>query len=429
MFGTEPRDPQWSSYLVRPRSDGARAARIGLRLNRKGESKAGDSRERPLTDGLVLSGMENISAAAGEGALPGNGCFYGLKHMDVTAVFIPSVARADEIKATLTGEYEFVPNGPMYLSGSAYRCSSVSPDGSTASSNFQWPGVSGVPMAHRGGTYGAEVLLGVLDTGIDADHEEFVYQTIPFCQVKGYPWSGHGPYRRVRGFDPDGHGTGACGLMAGRNIGIAPECRLFVASVAAGRGACTDLISVMLALVWLLGEFCGVENADRPAVVCLGPAVRSTPGEKDPDGTLPRTSFLEDVASALSGPDMDILMVGPVQFGGVGDPGTRPGGEVIRVAQVDTPHREVIHEAVRPSLVGYGTNLNSSAGRDYTGRSLYGRVAGPGMAVAYVAGIAALLRSRYPGLSAGEIRGKLLEAAIPVDIGPGGKCGLARFLD
>ena len=121
-------------------------------------------------------------------------------------------------------------------------------------------------------------------------------------------------------------------------------------------------------------------------------------------------------------------MVGPVQFS-QGDSCAKPGEEIIRAAPIDIRPSEAYHNACKPTMLGYGANLNSSLGRDYRGQSLYGRVEGPGMAVAYVAGIAALFRSRYPELSAGEIRDKLLESAVMVDVGSGEKCGLARFVD
>ena len=135
-----------------------------------------------------LLGLENFAGIAAERSFRGKGWFHALKHIDVTAIFFPPGAPEHEIKDALGGEYGFVPNGPMCLSGISNPGATVST--SAPPGGAQWPGVSGVPMAHRGGTSRADVLLGVLDTGIDADHEEFVYQTIPFSRVSAHPGEG-----------------------------------------------------------------------------------------------------------------------------------------------------------------------------------------------------------------------------------------------
>ena len=73
------------------------------------------------------------------------------------------------------------------------------------------------------------VLVGVLDTGCDADHVQFRQKRIDFCHVPLHYESEK--LREIRGFDISGHGTHVCGIIAGQHIGIAPEADLMVASV------------------------------------------------------------------------------------------------------------------------------------------------------------------------------------------------------
>ena len=93
---------------------------------------------------------------------------------------------------------------------------------------INWPTESGVHEAHRNGITGEGVLVGVLDTGCDADHIQFRRKQIDFRYVPL-----HYRFKRlrdVRGFDVDGHGTHVCGIIAGQSIGVAPGVDFMVAS-------------------------------------------------------------------------------------------------------------------------------------------------------------------------------------------------------
>ena len=73
------------------------------------------------------------------------------------------------------------------------------------------------------------MLIGVLDTGCDADHIQLRQKRIDFRYVPHHSESDN--LREVRGFDVDGHGTHVCGIIAGRHIGVAPGADLMVVSV------------------------------------------------------------------------------------------------------------------------------------------------------------------------------------------------------
>ncbi len=420
-----PQDRHYESFLMLPVAHPGDKGRVGLTLGR-GKARLAGPRVRPASGALELLGMERVHEDGVTPGRAGDGCFLDLTSMAMTAVCFSSEAQRKEVMESLSGEYHFVRNGPMSLSNRPTQPTSKA----TVPITSQWTGASGIPTARRAGIYGADVLLGVLDTGIDADHEEFVYQTIPFRQLVGPIVCDCQPYRDVRGFDLGGHGTQTCGVIAGRNVGIAPESSLYVASVRENRACASDLIAVMLAIDWLVEQFCQVENAGVPAVLYMSvgiPAPRCTEEAQD---VRDRQTLLNDVVAALAGPDMDILTVGPARNVVLETPGAQhTHAEAITVAALDSPHVEVADPECRPFLLGYGKDLYSSLERDYRGRSLYGRVSGQGMAMAYVAGIAALFRSRYPELSAMEIRDKMRQSALPVQTSDGETSGLARYVD
>jgi subtilisin family serine protease len=102
------------------------------------------------------------------------------------------------------------------------------------------------------GTRGKGVKIGVLDTGVDAEH--------PDLKGKVANWAEFGPDgKRVRGstaHDSDRHGTHVCGTIAGGDasgtwIGVAPDARLAVGLVLDGEKGGTDA-QVLAGIDWAL---------------------------------------------------------------------------------------------------------------------------------------------------------------------------------
>ena len=102
------------------------------------------------------------------------------------------------------------------------------------------------------GTRGKGVKVGVLDTGVDAEH--------PDLKGKVANWAEFGPDgRRVTGstaHDSDRHGTHVCGTIAGGDasgtwIGVAPEAKLAVGLVLDGEKGGSDA-QVLAGIDWVL---------------------------------------------------------------------------------------------------------------------------------------------------------------------------------
>jgi subtilisin family serine protease len=275
-----------------------------------------------------------------------------------------------------------------------------------------------------------------VDTGVDADHDEFTHQSaIPFRYVPLLPKDV--PPRDIRGFDTQGHGTHVCGILAGKTVGVAPEASLSVSAVIESETTRTSLIRVTYGLEWIMQQFSRLHVDQLPAVLSMSLGFPPNPAgipAVDFDGwvkvmrtlmrTLRRANVLPIVAIGNEGP------------GNYRYPGVLP--EVLGVGAVDFRGRvpdfsgsaAILNQPAKPDLVGYGVGVYSSLERDYPGRSVYRRLNGTSMATPYVAGIATLYRCRQPNASVDEIRKQLLDNAQPLKGAKPGLvgAGLARFV-
>jgi subtilisin family serine protease len=402
-----------------------------LRADTIAESRAVlvEAAQQPSTIGqLEHLGLEVLDPC--EHNVDGANSLWPLCYLDAYVIDAEDPKVAEEARAVLQPEYMIVPNVELMLSaparGQTYqRLPKWAP---------QWPEASGVALAHEQSIKGQGTLVCVLDTGVDADHAELRRQVIDFRYIPLDPKAG--PMRSVRGFDSDGHGTHVSGIIAGRNIGVAPEADLMVAAVLESETLRTSLERVVVALNWVLAQFEDPANQDKPVIVNMSLGF--------PHSSLDRTdlespvqafqkvlsTLLDDfhvlpiVAVGNEGVDVirapayfqDTLSVGAVDFD-------------LRVADFSGGGKSPLTGETEPNLMGYGVDVLSSLERTIYNRSIYRKMSGTSMAAPYVSGIAALYAAQNPKLQGRDLWRRLIRSALPLDALPDrGGSGLARFV-
>ncbi len=107
-----------------------------------------------------------------------------------------------------------------------------------------------VAAARAKGLDGSGVRIGVLDTGVDANHDEFTGKNLHFMEFEdtGLPISNVAR-------DAGSHGTHVSGIAAGRTAGVAPGSHLAVAAVLTiptPNGLSGSLAQILAGLNWLV---------------------------------------------------------------------------------------------------------------------------------------------------------------------------------
>lgn len=255
----------------------------------------------------------------------------------------------------------------------------------------QWHlGFLNVAEAHRH-SEGAGVIVGVIDTGVDAAHPDLAGSVLPgrdfTTEATDDAWA-----------DFDGHGTAMAGLIAahGRALGIAPR-----ATILPVRDTVYEL---------------GATSADKGITWAVehGATVLCLAFGQDDINVLRRS-----VELALAS---DVVVVAGVgnepQIPGYIYPAAYPG--VIGAAGVDKSgdHADVSVVGPHAALSAPAVDITSTDTRigDGTG---YRRGTGTSDATAIIAGAAALVRAKFPELSAAEVVHRLTATAD--DRGPPGR--------
>jgi subtilisin family serine protease len=229
---------------------------------------------------------------------------------------------------------------------------------------------------------GAGVVVAVLDTGVDSRHSDLHGAVLPGRQVVQNKPAGD--------LDTVGHGTGMAGIIAGRGhgrgagvLGIAPQAKIMPITPA------NDTYFVGQGVRW------AADHGAKVIVLAFG----------IDDGEGLRAAVSEAAAA-------DLVLIGT--SGNTGDKGNEvefPGAypEVLTVGAVDRRNRVAAFSNHGPhvDLVAPGVDIPAPAPDDK-----YVTGTGTSAAAGIVAGAAALIRSRYPQLSAADVVQRLTGTAI-----------------
>ena len=236
---------------------------------------------------------------------------------------------------------------------------------------------------------GAGVTVAVIDSGVDANHPDLVGQVLPGLDLVDPEGNGDA--------DLVGHGTTVSAIIAGRGddnagvIGIAPKARILPVRVLDQRNRYDDAIIVAKGVRW------AVDHGARVINLSLGGNGSSAALAAALD-----YAFAKDVVVvACTG------NVSASSTSGVWYPAREPG--VIAVAGMEQAG-DVLWSG---SITGKETVVTAPATQLVGARAGggYWRVQGTSFAAPMVAGTAALIRSRWPTMPAGEVINRIIKTA------------------
>ena len=123
-------------------------------------------------------------------------------------------------------------------------------------------------------TKGNGVNVGVIDTGIDYDHEQLKPR---FGKKKGYDFV----HETATPQDDNGHGSHVAGIIAGAEVGVAPRCNLFAPKALDARGYGNEA-DILSAIDWaiehdihILNMSLGSSRASNAEHAAINAALRS----------------------------------------------------------------------------------------------------------------------------------------------------------
>ena len=242
---------------------------------------------------------------------------------------------------------------------------------------------------------GAGVTVAVIDSGVDSHHVDLDGQVLPgldLVEAKGDADT-----------DLVGHGTTVSALIAGKDdnagvVGIAPKAKILPVRVLDQANRYDDAVIVANGVRW------AVDHGARVINLSLGGS-----------GSSPALAAALDYAFAK-----DVVVVActgnmsAASSSGVWYPAREPG--VIAVAGMERSG-DVLWSG---SITGAETVVTAPATQLVGARPTgYWRVQGTSFAAPMVSGTAALIRSRWPDMSAGEVINRIIRTAR--DRGPEGR--------
>ena len=269
----------------------------------------------------------------------------------------------------------------------------------------------GAPAAWTAST-GAGITVGVVDSGIDAGHEDLAGKVVDGgdCVGSGGNPAGCGPGGTT---DSIGHGTHVAGIIAAttnNGIGVAsmaPDAHLVIARAVGNDGSGSDA-DVGAAIRWVVDHGAAVVNlslgAESTSRVAFGPGFSSAVEYAWSHGAVPVVA----AGNSSETPNFGSLHMIVVAA-------TTPTGQVASYSN----HLDSARWGVAAPGGAADNNPFDDVVSTYTGNT-YATIAGTSMSAAHVSGALALLRAK--GFSQDDAVQRLLATAVPC-----AGCGAGRL--
>jgi type VII secretion-associated serine protease mycosin len=244
---------------------------------------------------------------------------------------------------------------------------------------------------------GRGVTVAVVDSGVAANHPDLIGQVLPGLDLVSPTGNGQQ--------DAVGHGTTVAALIAGRGddqrgvVGLAPDAKILPVRVLDEKNQYSDARTVAEGVRW------AVDHGAKVINLSLGGSVGSE-------------ALAEAIDYAFQRDVVVIACVGNVVSGQVNEvwyPAREPG-----VLAVGAVTRGAGNPLWRNSLIGQQTVLTAPGATITGAKGLgYWQVEGTSFAAPLVTAAAALLRSRWPEMSAANVVERLIRTAR--DLGAPGR--------
>ncbi|ART76010.1 peptidase S8 [Sutcliffiella horikoshii] len=312
----------------------------------------------------------------------------------------PSVAKADKLVSTLGGsvEHQFKHMNVLHITLPEVAAAALekNPLVEYVEENVEMHTTAqtvpyGVPhikadVAHAQGVTGSGVKVAVLDTGIDASHEDLNV-------VGGASFVSEEPDALT---DGNGHGTHVAGTIAAVNnntgvLGVAFDVDLYAVKVLSAGGSGT-LAGIAQGIEWAINNDMDVIN------MSLGGSTGSSTLKQASDNAY-NSGIVVVAAAGNSGSFFGLINT-------IGYPARYDS--VIAVGAVDSNNNRASFSSVGSQLevMAPGVSINSTLPGNQ-----YGELNGTSMASPHVAGAAALLLAQNPDLTNVEVRERLRSTA------------------
>ncbi len=263
---------------------------------------------------------------------------------------------------------------------------------------------------------GKGVRVGILDTGIDAEHPDLKGKTVGWKDFSGG--------KKTNPYDDHSHGTHVAGTIAGGQasgtaIGVAPEASLVVGKIFTGGGS-TTLDAILQAMQWIADPDGDVNTKDAPRLVSNswgggGPSSSADPAQdvlcKAVDNWV-KAGILPIFANGNSGPRAST----------VGIPGACPSA--LGIGATNQSDSVTSFSSRGPAVWKTGSLLKpeiSAPGADVVSSVPGGKwkaMSGTSMATPHTAGLATLLFQAVPNALAEDVANVMMKTAK--DLGASG---------